>query len=95
MIPPVLTRPISLQPSILNREHIRKHALLVHRHPEQLPAIAGSRAQLLAGRVHRLLLALQVEEVLAALLRLVELPGAVDGPVAQETGAGETEGARG
>ena len=95
MIPPLLTRPISLQPSILNREHIRKHALLVHRHPEQFPAIAGSRAQLLTGRVHRLLLALQVEEVFAALLCLVELPGAVDGPVAQETGAGEAEGAGG
>lgn len=91
MIPSIPARAIRLQPPILNREHIHKNTTLIHRLAEQLPAIAGARAQLLARAVHRLLLPLQVGEHLAALVRLVQLPGAVDRPVAEVTGAREAE----
>lgn len=95
MIPPIPTRPIRLQPPILNREHIHKHALLIHRLAEQFPAVPGARAQLLARAMHRLLLPLQVGEQFAALVRLVQLPGAVDCPVAEVASAREAERARG
>jgi len=95
MIPPLPTRRISLQPPILNGEHIRKNTLLVHRLPEQLPAIVSARTQLFARAVHGMFLALELKVVRAALLGLVELPGTVDGPVAEVAIAGEAERARG
>lgn len=92
MIPPLLTRPLSLQPPILNRHQIRIHALLVHGFAEQPAAIAGGGAQLLTRSRHGLVLALELELVCPALLGLVELPGAVDGPMTKVTGSGEAEG---
>lgn len=95
MIPSISTRIIRLHPPILNRKHIRKNPLLIHRHSEQLPPIARTDPQFLTCSVHRLLLALEVERVGEALLRLVDLPGAVDGPMAEVAGSGEAERARG
>jgi hypothetical protein len=95
MIPPLLTRPLSLHPPILNRKHIPIHPALIHRNPEQLAPVPGARPQLLARGVHRLPLPLQLELASAPLLPLVELPGTVDGPVSQVAGSGEAEGARG
>lgn len=93
MIPP-LPRPISLQPRILNWKHILEDPRLDHTLPEQLPAVPSSSPQLFTGMVHRLPLPLQLELVRAAPVRLVQLPRAVDGPVAQEPGATEAQRAR-
>lgn len=96
MIPPLPRRRLRLQPPILNGKQIRKHTTLVHRDPEEFgPPLAAPRPQLLARRRHRLLLPLQLQLARAPLLRLVQLPGAVDGPVAQGAAAGEFQGARG
>lgn len=94
MIPPIPTRRISLQPPILNREQIRKNTLLIHRLSEQLSTIVGAGTQLLARTVHGMFLALELEAVRATLLGLVELPGAVDGPMAEVAVSGEAEGTR-
>lgn len=70
--------------------------MLVHRNPEQLgAALAAPRAQLLARRCHGLLLSLQLQLARPPLLGLVQLPGAVDCPVAKVPPSGEFEGARG
>ena len=95
MIPPLLTRRLRLQPSILDRKQIPKHARLDHALAEQTAAIARARAELFARGPHRLVLALQLELVCAALLALEELPGAVDRPVPEVAGSGEAEGAGG
>lgn len=95
MIPPLRTRPLGLHPPILDRHQVRKHPLLVHALPEQLPAVADARPELLARGPHRLPHPLQLELPLAPALGLVELPGAVDRPVPEVAGAGEAEGARG
>lgn len=82
MIPPLSRRRLSLETAILDRKQVRKNAPLIHRHTEQLAAIAGLSAQRLARIDHALILALQLGLVLAALLGLEELPCSVDCPVA-------------
>lgn len=94
MIPPVLGRILRLQAPILDRKQIAEHARLDHRLAEQPAAVAGARAELLTRRLHRLPLALQLELLRAALLRLVQLPRAVDGPVAEVAGSREAQRAR-
>lgn len=94
MIPPILTRPLRLHPSILNGKHIRKHTPLIHRHAEQLSAIPGAGPQLLARRPHGLPLSLELELALLTELGLVEVPGAVDRPVAEVAGSREAERTR-
>ena len=95
MIPPLSRRVICLQAPILDREQVGKNTLLVHGLAEQSASVTGTGAQLLARRLHGLVLALELEFLVAALLRLEELPGAVDGPVAEVAVAREAEGARG
>jgi hypothetical protein len=95
MVPPISGRRISLHTSILNREHISKDTLLVHGFPEQLAPIPSPSSQLLTSIMHTLILTHHLELVLAALLRLEQLPGAVDGPVAEVAITGEAEGTRG
>ena len=95
MIPPLLTRALGLHPPILNWKHILIYPALIHRDPKQLASIPSARTELLARGIHRLPLALQLELSRAALLRLVQLPGAVDGPVPQVAGSRETEGSGG
>ena len=94
MVPALLTRRFSLQPTILNREQISKNTALVHRLPEQLASISRSSPELLTRGVHRLPLALKLQLLGAALLRLEQLPGTVDGPMAEIASPGETEGTR-
>lgn len=91
MIPPFRTRPLSLQPAILNGNQIRKNTLLIHRHAEQLPAIARAGPQFLARRTHGLPLALEVILLRPASLRLVQVPGAVDCPVPEVAGSREAQ----
>lgn len=93
MVPPI-ARTLRLQPRILNREHILENPRLDHTLAEQLTAIARSGPQLLTRRIHGLPLPLQLKLVVASTARLVELPGAVNRPVAQETCSTEAEGAR-
>lgn len=95
MIPPLLTRALGLHPPILNWKHILIYPALIHRDPKQLASIPSARTELLARGIHRLPLALQLKLSRAALLRLVQLPGAVDGPVPQVAGSRETEGSGG
>jgi hypothetical protein len=94
MIPP-LPWPFSLQPPILNRKHIPKHPRLDHTLSEKFSTISGSRPQLLTSSVHSLPLSLEFELLGAAAIGLVELPGAVNRPVAEVTASTESEGARG
>jgi hypothetical protein len=86
---------IRLHTTILDREHISEDALLVHRFAEQSASISSRGTQLLTCRLHGLVLALQFKFLLAALLRLEQLPGTVDCPVTQVTIARETERAGG
>lgn len=96
MIPPVLGRVLGLHPRILNGEQIRENASLIHADPEELrAALAASRAQLLACRRHGLVLTLQLEFLLSTQLRLIEIPGTVDGPMAQVARSRELEGSGG
>lgn len=95
MIPPLSRRVISLQTPILNREQIRENALLDHRLAEQPASIARTSAQLLTRSLHTLVLALELEFLGPTLLRLEQLPGAVDCPVAEVAVSGEAERARG
>lgn len=95
IIPPLSRGRISLHASILDREHISKDTLLVHRHAEQLATITSTSAQLFAGLLHTLILTHQLEFLLTALLRLEQLPGAMDGPVAEIAVTGEAEGTGG
>lgn len=92
MIPPLPTRPLRLQPRILNRNQIPKHTRLDHTLPEQLSTVSSTRAQFLTRSLHRLPLSLQLQLVLPSLLPLVQVPGAVDRPVAEEASAGESKG---
>lgn len=94
MVPPI-AGPLRLQPRILNREHILENPRLDHTLAEQLPAITRSSSQLLTRSVHGLPLPLQLKLVVASAGRLVQLPGAVDRPVAQEARSAEAERARG
>lgn len=94
MIPPLKTRPLSLQPPILNREQIRKNPLLLHRNPKHLAPVPGARSQLFTRRPHRLPLSLQLDILRLSSLRLVPVPGAVDRPVAEVACARETERTR-
>lgn len=61
MIPPIPTRPLSLQLPILNREPITENPGLRHRDPEQFPTITRARPQLLARVMHTLPLTLELE----------------------------------
>lgn len=91
MIPPLTGRVLGLHAAVLDREHVIEDTLLDHRLAEQSAAISGTNTQLLTRRLHGLVLALEFEFVGAALLGLEQLPGAVDGPVAEVAVAGETE----
>lgn len=91
MVPSLSSRRLSLHASILDRDHIGKDTLLVHRHTEQLASITSTSAQLLACILHALILAHHLEFLLAALLGLEQLPGAVNGPVAKVTVTREAE----
>jgi hypothetical protein len=95
IVPAIRRRGISLHASILDREHISEDTLLVHRDTEQLSSITRASAQLLTRLLHALVLAHQLELVLAALLGPEQLPGAMDGPVSKVTVAGEAEGTGG
>lgn len=86
---------IRLHTAVFDREHISEDALLVHRFTEQSASVASRGTQLLTCRLHGLILALQFEFLLAALLGLEQLPGTVDRPVTQVTIARETERAGG
>jgi hypothetical protein len=92
IVPSIGRRRISLHASILDREHISEDTLLVHRDTEQLSSVTRASAQLLTRLLHALILAHQLELVLATLLGPEQLPGAVDGPVSEVTVAGEAEG---
>jgi hypothetical protein len=93
MIPPLPPGTISLQPRILNRKQIRKHTPLIHGYPEKFCAsFAAAGSQLFASSGHGLLLPVEFGLLLSAETGLVELPGAVDGPVAQVAVAREAEG---
>lgn len=94
IVPALGRRGISLHTGILDREKISEDALLVHRDTEQLAAIGSTSAQLLTCLMHALVLAHHLELLLAALLGLEQLPGAVDGPVTEVTVAREAEGTR-
>jgi len=95
MIPPLGGRVFGLHAAILNREHVGEDTLLDHRLAEQSATISGTRAQLLTRRLHGLVLALEFEFVGAALLGLEQLPGAVNGPVAEVAVTRESERTRG
>lgn len=86
---------IRLHAAVLDGEHISKDTLLVHRFAEHSASITSANPQLLTRRLHALILALQFKFLLTALLCLEQLPGAVDGPVAQVAVSGEAERARG
>jgi hypothetical protein len=93
MIPPLPPRTISLQPRILNRKQIRKHAPLIHGHPKQLCAsFSTAGSQLFACSGHGLLLSVEFILLLSAEIGLIQLPGAMDCPVAQVAVAREAEG---
>lgn len=91
MVPALAGGVLSLHAAVLDREHVGEDTLLDHRLAEQSAAISGTDAQLLTGRLHGLVLALELEFVGAALLGLEQLPSAVNGPVAKVTVAGEAE----
>lgn len=95
IVPPIRRRRLSLHAGILDREHISEDTLLVHRDAEQLSSISGTSAQLLTRILHALVLTHHLKFMLAALLGLEQLPGAVDGPVAEVTVAREAEGTGG
>lgn len=91
MIPPLSRRVISLHTAILDWEQIRENALLDHRLTEQSTAITSTGPQLLTSSLHTLVLALELEFACTALLGLEQLPGAVDGPVAEVAVSREAE----
>lgn len=95
MVPPISRGRLSLHTRVLNREHISEDTLLVHRNAEELATITSTGAKLLTRIMHALVLAHHLKLLLAALLGLEQLPGAVDGPVAQVAVTGEAEGTRG
>lgn len=94
IVPAISRRRLSLHTGILDREQISEDTLLVHRHAEQLASIPSTGAQFLTSIMHALVLAHQLEFMLAALLGLEQLPSAVDGPVTEVTVAREAEGTR-
>lgn len=61
MIPPLLTRPLSLQLPILNRKPITKDPRLRHRNPKQFPSIPSTSPQLLTRLIHALPLTLKLK----------------------------------
>ena len=91
VIPALAGRVLGLHAAVFDREHVGEDTLFDHRLAEQSATIAGTDAQLLTGRLHGLVLALELEFVGVALLGLEQLPSAVDGPVAEVTVAGEAE----
>ncbi len=82
MIPPLPTRPLRLNPSILNRQP-PPNSLLTHRHPKQPPPITHPRPQLLARIPHAIVLPFQLALLRCEYLPSVQQVGAVDGPVAE------------
>lgn len=91
MVPPLTGRVLGLHAAVLDREHVVEDTLLDHRLAEQSAAITSARAQLLTRSLHGLVLTLEFEFVGAALLGLEQLPGAVDGPVAEVAVTGEAK----
>lgn len=91
MVPSLGGRVFRLQAPILNGEQIFEDSLLVHGLAEQSTTVTGTGAQLLTCGLHGLVLALELKFLLAALLRLEQLPGTVDGPVAEVAVTGEAE----
>lgn len=89
-------RPLARRPRILDRDAVPvllppEDALLLHREPEEPAAVAGAGAELLAGLAHRVPHPLELELAGGAPVRLVQLPGAVDRPVAQMARPAEAE----
>lgn len=84
-LPPLLhPLPLSLP------HHPAPNTLLHHRLPKQaVPHRPAMHPQLLARRAHAVVLAFELELGAAPELGLVQLPGAVDGPVAEGAEAGE------
>lgn len=86
-------QPTHILSSLSNRARIRPlptRLALIH-----AISVAVHEPQVLAGRAHRHVLALELELLGGAALAQKEEPGAVDGPVAEGAVAGEMEGARG
>lgn len=94
MIPPLSGRIIRLQTPVLDREHISKNPLLDHRLAEQSAPITSTSTQLFTSSLHAQILVLELEFAVTALLCLEQLPGSVDGPVAEVAVSGEAEGTR-
>lgn len=95
VVPSLSRRVFCLHASVLNGEHVIEDTLLNLGLAEKLAAVTSTGAQLLAGSLHALELALQLHFLVVALLGLEELPGAVDGPVAEVTVTREAEGTGG
>lgn len=91
MIPPLSRGIISLHTAILNGKQIRENALLDHRLAEESTTVPSTGPQLLTSGLHTLVLALELEFACTALLGLEQLPGAVDGPVAEVAVSREAE----
>ena len=88
---PLLRHRLPIQPATGRKarvELLRIHTLAVNMTDGQFP-------QLLARAPHAVVLALELEGLGQASLGLVELPGAVDGPVAEGAEAGEAQGSGG
>lgn len=104
MVPALLARIVRLRPRVLDR-HALPHIVLHHRRTVQAArrlggltayhAILVEQAQSLAGAAHAVVLALEVELLRVARLGLVQLPGAMDGPVTEGAEAGEAQWAGG
>lgn len=94
MIPPLGRRIIGLQTPILNREHISKDPLLNHGLAKQSAPITSTSTQFLTSSLHAVVLTLEFELAVPALLGLEQLPGSMDGPVAEVAVSGEAERTR-
>lgn len=100
MIPRLLRRTVRLEPRILYRHTFKSiNALLLHRDSIQVPLAPGPGPnrlpQLLAGVVHSRVHPAPLLVNGLVLLPAEELPGAVDGPVAQVSQAGHAQRGRG
>lgn len=100
MVPSLLCGELGLKPRILDRHRLdAPDTLLLHGDTIQVSLVAGAGArglaQLLAGVVHAAVHAVALALDLLVLLAAEELPGAVDGPVAEVAEAGHAEGRRG
>lgn len=79
--------PLHHPPTVLHRHGPQpKHPRLHHRLSEQLSPIPGANPQLLTCISHAVVLALEGGLALGLDVMSVELPGAVDGPVAEVAG---------